>query len=140
MLVKESSDLALQLSCVVRLPNGNGVFKEFVLNICRQIVPLHDDSGAQALQNMLLFLGKGSQVIPIFLRCALCSAALVIPSCEGIGLFRAIACSVRHRLALDLRTASFYHLAGAPGMNAATPSGLMLKTKNVKLVLLGFPH
>jgi hypothetical protein len=31
------------------------------------------------------------------LRCALCSAALVIPSCEGIGLVRAFACAVRHR-------------------------------------------
>ena len=46
MLVKESSDLALQLSCVLQLAHGNGVFKEFSLDIRRQIVPLHDDCGA----------------------------------------------------------------------------------------------
>ena len=46
MLVKEPSDLPLQLSCVVQLSHGNGVFKEFVLDICGQIVPLHDDCGA----------------------------------------------------------------------------------------------
>ena len=32
------------------------------------------------------------------------------------------------------------HLAGAPGITAATPSGLMLKAKNVRGVSLGFPH
>jgi hypothetical protein len=35
MLMKESSDPALQLSCVVQLANGNGVFKEFMLDIRR---------------------------------------------------------------------------------------------------------
>ena len=34
----------------------------------------------------------------------------------------------------------FDHLVGAPGITAATPSGLMLKAKNVKGVSLGFPH
>ena len=57
MLVKESSDLNLQLSCVVQLAHRNGVFKKFTLNSRRQIVPLHDDCGAQTPQNMLLFLG-----------------------------------------------------------------------------------
>src|ERR1700720_4164130 len=101
MLVKESSDLALQLSCVLQLAHGNGVFKEFSLDIRRQIVPLHDDCGAKTPQNMLLFLGEGSHVVASFLRCALCSAALVIPSCEGIVLVRAFAFAVRHRLALS---------------------------------------
>ena len=32
------------------------------------------------------------------------------------------------------------HLVGVPGMTAATPSGLMLKAKNVRGVSLGFPH
>jgi hypothetical protein len=32
------------------------------------------------------------------------------------------------------------HLVGAPGTTAATPSGLMLKAKNVKGISLGFPH
>ena len=40
-----------------------------------------------------------------FLRRALCSAALVIPSCEGIGVVWAFAfafaCAIRHRLALS---------------------------------------
>ena len=44
---------------------------------------------------MFLFPGEGSQFFVIFLRCALCSTALVIPSCEGIGLDRA--CAVRHQ-------------------------------------------
>src|SRR5947207_4341932 len=101
MLVKESSDLSLQLGCVVQLAHRNGVFKKVTLNSRRQIVPLHDDCGAQTPQNMLLFLGEGSHVVASFLRCALCSAALVIPSCEGIGLVRAFAFAVRHRLALS---------------------------------------
>ena len=101
MLVKETSDLTLQLSCVVQLAHGNGVFKEFTLDIRRQIVPLHDDCGAETPQNLLLFLGEGSQVVASFLRCALCSAALVIPSCEGIGVVRAFACAVRDSLALS---------------------------------------
>src|ERR1700747_2144695 len=66
MLVKESSDLALQLSCVVQFAHGNGVFKEFTLDIHRQIVPLHDDCGAQTPQNMLLFLCEGSHVVASF--------------------------------------------------------------------------
>src|SRR5260370_37877625 len=115
MLVKESSDPALQLSCVVQLAHGNGVFKEFVLDICRQIVPLHDDCGAEAPQNMLLFLGEGSHVVASFLRCALCSAALVIPSCEGIGLLRAFACAVRHRLALSFYTNLRFKLSPVDG-------------------------
>jgi hypothetical protein len=32
------------------------------------------------------------------------------------------------------------HLVGVPGITAATPSGLMLKAKNVRGVSLGFPH
>ena len=94
MLVKESSNLAPQLSCVVQLAHGNGVLKEFTLDIRRQIVPLHNDCGAQAPQNMLLFLGEGSHLFATLLRCALCSAALVIPSCEGIGVIPAFACAV----------------------------------------------
>ena len=51
MLVKEPSDLALKLSCVVQLAHRNGVFKKFALDSRRQIVPLHDDCGAQTPQN-----------------------------------------------------------------------------------------
>src|ERR1700720_3459421 len=122
MLVKESSDLNLQLSCVVQLAHRNGVFKKFTLNSRRQIVPLHDDCGAQTPQHMLLFLGEGSHVVASFLRCAFCSAALVIPSCEGIGLVRAFACAVRHRLAL-----SSYSPGSGGGLHASRrlllPSG-----------------
>jgi len=39
---------------------------------------LHDDCGAEAPQNMLLFVGEGCQFIAIFLRSPLWSAALVI--------------------------------------------------------------
>ena len=60
MLVKESSDLNLQVSCAVQLAHRNGVFKKFTLDSRRQIVPLHDDCGAQTPQNMLLFLGRKS--------------------------------------------------------------------------------
>jgi len=83
MLVKESSDLNLHLSCVVQLAHRNGVFKKFTLDSRWQIVPLHDDCSAQTPQNMLLFLREGSHVVASFLRCALCSAALVIPSALG---------------------------------------------------------
>jgi len=50
VLVKESGDLALQLGRVTQLTHGNGVFKEFALEICGQIVPLHDDCGPEAAQ------------------------------------------------------------------------------------------
>jgi hypothetical protein len=35
---------------------------------------------------------------------------------------------------------SYWALAGAPGSTAATPSGLMLKAKNINGSLPGFPH
>jgi hypothetical protein len=84
MLVKEPSDLALKLSCVVQLAYRNGVFKKFALNSRRQIVPLHNDCGAQTPQNMLLFLGEGSHVVASFLRCALCSASTGAPRARPI--------------------------------------------------------
>lgn len=68
MLVKESSDLTLQLSCVIQLTHGTRMFKKFALDFCGKIVPLHDDCGAEAPQNMLLFVGEGCQFIAIFLR------------------------------------------------------------------------
>ena len=40
----------------------------------------------------------------------------------------------------NINILSFDHLVGAPGITAATPSGLMLKAKNVKGISLGFPH
>ena len=86
MLVKESGDLALQLGRVTQLTHGNGVFKEFALDICGQIVPLHDDCGPEAAQNMLLFLGKRRPRVAMFLRCALGSAALVVPSGDSLVL------------------------------------------------------
>src|SRR5260370_5427541 len=46
MLVKESSDLTLQLSCVIQLTHGTRMFKKFALDFCGKIVPLHDDCGA----------------------------------------------------------------------------------------------
>ncbi len=85
MLVKKSSDLTLQLSCVCQLTQ-NRMFKKFALDFCGKIVPLHDDCGAEAPQNMLLFVSEGCQFIAIFLRCALWSAALVIPAGDGLAL------------------------------------------------------
>jgi len=35
---------------------------------------------------------------------------------------------------------SYCFIAGAPGSTAATPSGLMLKAKNINGSLPGFPH
>jgi hypothetical protein len=86
VLVKESSDLTLQLSCVIQLTHGSRMFKKFALDFCGKIVPLHDDCGAEAPQNMLLFVSEGSQFIAIFLRCPLWSAALVIPASDGLVL------------------------------------------------------
>jgi hypothetical protein len=85
VLVKESSDLTLQLSCVIQLTHGTRMFKKFALNFCGKIVPLHDDCGAEAPQNMLLFVSERCQFIAIFLRC-LWSAALVIPAGDGLVL------------------------------------------------------
>ena len=86
MLVKESGDLTLQLSCVFQLTHGTRMFKKFALDFCGKIVPLHDDCGAEAPQNMLLFVSEGCQLIAIFLRCALWSAALVLPAGHGLVL------------------------------------------------------
>ena len=86
MLVKESSDLTLQLNCVIQLTHGNRMFKKFALDFRGKIVPLHDDCGAEAPQNMLLFVSEGYQFIAIFLRWALWSAALVIPAVDGLVL------------------------------------------------------
>ncbi len=86
MLVKESSDLTLQLSCVIQLTHGTRMFKKFALDFCGKIVPLHDDCGAEAPQNMLLFVSEGCQFTAIFLRCPLWSAALVIPAGDGLVL------------------------------------------------------
>ena len=85
VLVKESSDLTLQLSCVIQLTHGTRMFKKFALDFCGKIVPLHDDCGAEAPQNMLLFVSERCQFIAIFLRC-LWSAALVIPAGDGLVL------------------------------------------------------
>jgi hypothetical protein len=86
VLVKESSDLTLQLSCVIQLTHGTRMFEKFALDFCGKIVPLHDDCGAEAPQNMLLFVSEGCQFIAIFLRCPLWSAALVIPAGDGLVL------------------------------------------------------
>jgi len=88
MLVKESSDLTLQLSSVFQfqLTHGTRMFKKFALDFGGKIVPLHEDCGAEAPQNMLLFVSEGYQFIAIFLRCALWSAALVIPAVDGLVL------------------------------------------------------
>ena len=64
MLVKESSDLTLQLSCVIQLTHGTRMFKKFALDFCGKIVPLHDDCGAEAPQNMLLFCSFVQHGVP----------------------------------------------------------------------------
>jgi hypothetical protein len=86
MLVKESSDLTLQLSSGCQLTHGTRMFKKFALDFGGKIVPLHEDCGAEAPQNMLLFVSEGYQFIAIFLRWALWSAALVIPAVDGLVL------------------------------------------------------
>ena len=86
VLVKESSELTLQLSCVIQLTHGTRMFKKFALDFCGKIVPLHDDCGTEGPQNMLLFVSEGCQFITIFLRCPLWSAALVIPAGDGLVL------------------------------------------------------
>jgi hypothetical protein len=48
------------------------MFKKFALDFCGKIVPLHDDCGTEAPQNMLLFVSEGCQFITIFLRCPFC--------------------------------------------------------------------
>jgi hypothetical protein len=65
MLVKESSDLTLQLSSVFQfqLTHGTRMFKKFALDFGGKIVPLHEDCGAEAPQNMLLFVSEGYQFI-----------------------------------------------------------------------------
>ena len=54
MLVQEAGDQALELGGLPRLSHGNGVIKELVLDVGRQIIPLHDDRSAQAAQKVLI--------------------------------------------------------------------------------------
>src|SRR5256886_15846731 len=37
------------------------MFKKFALDFCGKIVPLHDDGGAEAPKNMLLFVSEGCE-------------------------------------------------------------------------------
>ncbi len=48
--------------------------------------------------------------------------------------------SIRSATAATENSCSYSLFAGAPGSTAATPSGLMLKAKNVNGSLPGFPH
>ena len=66
MLVKELSDLTLQLSCVIQLTHGSRMFKEFALDSCGKIVPLHDDCGAEARKICSSSLARGAMFIAIF--------------------------------------------------------------------------
>ena len=84
MLVKESSELTLQLSCVIQLTRGTRMFKKFALDFCGKIVLLHDDRSTEAPLSSSLV--KGCQFITIFLRCPLWSAALAIPAGDGLVL------------------------------------------------------
>ena len=102
MLVQETGDQVLEVGRLTQPSHGNGVIKELVLDIGGQIIPLHDDGGTQAPQNMLLFLAERDQGIAIFLRGTLGGAALVVPAGEGLGSAWAFACAVRHVGALAL--------------------------------------
>jgi hypothetical protein len=108
VLVQEAGDQALELGCLPRLAHGNGVIKELVLDVGRQIIPLHDDRSAQAAQNAFLFLAKRDQGIAAFQRRALGGAALVVPAGEGLGSARAFADTVGHLRASGLLITQSY--------------------------------
>jgi hypothetical protein len=112
VLVQEAGD-PLELGGLPRLAHGNGVIKDLVLDVGRQIIPLPDDRSAQAAQNVLLFLAKRDQGIAAFLRRPLGGTALVVPAGEGLGCARAFADTVGHLRASGLLITQSYdhHLA-----------------------------
>src|SRR5260370_33277104 len=65
MIVKEASYLSLQRRGLLQIPDCTGAVEELALELRGNGVPAQKHGCAQALQNLLFFLGQGSTVLPI---------------------------------------------------------------------------
>ena len=65
MIVKEASYPSLERRCLLQITHGAGAVEELPLELRGNGIPAHKHGGAQALQNLLFFLGKGSTVVVI---------------------------------------------------------------------------
>ncbi len=79
MIVKETSNLFLQLNGIPRRIAGKGVSKKLPLDVCRKVIPLREHCCSQALQDMFFLGGQASKLVTIILPRDLRSPALILP-------------------------------------------------------------
>jgi hypothetical protein len=65
MIVKEASYPSFERRCLLQITDGTGAVEELPLELRGNGIPAHKHGRAQALQNLLFFLGKGSTVVVI---------------------------------------------------------------------------
>jgi hypothetical protein len=65
MIVKEASYRALERRCLLQITDGTGAVEELPLELRGYGIPAHDQGRAQALQDLLVFLGKRRTVFVV---------------------------------------------------------------------------
>jgi hypothetical protein len=65
MIVKEASYPSLERRRLLQITDGTGAVEEFPLELRGKSIPAHKNGRAQALQNLVFFLNKGSTVVVI---------------------------------------------------------------------------
>jgi len=63
--VKEASYPSLERRRLLQITDGTGAVEEFPLELRGKSIPAHKNGRAQALQNLVFFLNKGSTVVVI---------------------------------------------------------------------------
>jgi hypothetical protein len=63
MIVKEASYPSLERPCLLQITDGAGAVEELPLELRGNSIPAHKHGRAQAFQNLLFFLNKGSAVV-----------------------------------------------------------------------------
>ena len=63
MIVKEASYPSLERPCLLQITDGAGAVEELPLELRGNGIPAHKHGRAQAFQNLLFFLNKGSTVV-----------------------------------------------------------------------------
>jgi len=66
MIVKEASYPSLERRCLLQITDGAGAVEELPLELRGNSIPAHKHGRAQAFQNLLFFLNKGSTVVVLF--------------------------------------------------------------------------
>src|ERR1044072_166592 len=63
MIVKEAGYLSLERRCLLQITDGTSAVEELPLELRGNSIPAHKHGRAQAFQNLLFFLDKGSTVV-----------------------------------------------------------------------------